>query len=396
LLVLVLAVAAFLAFTGCAGNRNQPSQGWAGVAVEDGRLFLGTKDGRIVELLSSDTGRPPSIGREFRLEGTEEGDDSARVPPAFYATPALSDGRLYVGSYQGFVYSMTSEPTDNRDSLADVGVFEIDGNNLAKSIAGAVVVSGDAVVVAATEDADQGRLYVLDRTRLDEDRPAERCRYPAKGMAPVGQIWSTPLVIDGIIYFGDLAHNVHAVSTVDCSLLWEAPADVEGAIMATPIMVQGTLYFGSFDRAFYSADPQTGAVTQLFQGEDWFWASPASDGNLIYAPNIDGKLYAYDIGRGSVAWIYDQEGDTQPMLSPPAIVDNSIVIASDRGIVTLLDTNGSRLDDSGSGADRVRAPITVVGNMVYVHWVDEVVTAYEVNRGNLDKVWELDKEDLGF
>ena len=151
-----------------------------------------------------------SAGREFNLKDTEEGDDSSRVPPAFYGTPTLSDGRLYAGSYQGFVYSMTATPGDNVQSLADVGVFEIDGNKLSKSIAAAVVVSGDAIIVAAGEDADKGRLYVLDRQRLDEDRPAERCRYPARGSPPVGQLWSTPLVVDGIAYFGDLLATIKA------------------------------------------------------------------------------------------------------------------------------------------------------------------------------------------
>ena len=322
---LALALAALLALAGCAGNRSDPSEGWSGVAAGDGALFVGTRDGRIIELIVADTARglQATAGREFNLQNTAEGQDSGRVPPAFYATPAVSDGRLYAASYQGFVYSMTAAPGDGFDSLANVGVFEVDGNKLSKSIAGSPVVSGDTLVVAATEDANRGRLYVLDRTRLDEDRPAERCRYPDRESDPVGQMWSTPLVVDGIAYFGDLSHRLHAVSTVDCSLLWDAPTEVDGAIIATPIMVAGTLYFGSFDRTFYSADPQSGAVSRLFEAEDWFWSSPVSDGQLIYAPNMDGALYAFDIASGSVAWTYNQQGSNEPILSQPAVVNDS-------------------------------------------------------------------------
>ena len=42
-----------------------------------------------------------TAGREFNLQNTAEGQDSGRVPPAFYATPAVSDGRLYAASYSG-------------------------------------------------------------------------------------------------------------------------------------------------------------------------------------------------------------------------------------------------------------------------------------------------------
>ena len=389
---LALVLAALLALAGCAGNRSDPNEGWSGVAAGDGALFVGTKDGRIIELVVADTARglQATAGREFNLQDTVEGQDSGRVPPAFYATPAVSDGRLYAASYQGFVYSMTAAPGDGFDSLANVGVFEVDGNKLSKSIAGSPVVEGDTVVVGATEDANRGRLYVLDRTRLDEDRPAERCRYPARESAPVGQIWSTPLVVDGIAYFGDLSHRLHAVSTVDCDLIWDAPAEVDGAVIATPIMVGGTLYFGSFDRTFYSADPQSGAVSRLFEAEDWFWSTAVSDGELVYAPNMDGALYAFDIASGSVAWTYNQQGGTEPILSQPALVNDGVVVASDRGVVTLVDNQGNRLDDTGSGTDGVRAPVTIEGNTAYVHWLNETVTAFAVNRGNLDQVWEFE------
>ena len=59
-------------------------------------------------------------------------------------------------------------------------------------------------------------------------------------------------------------------------------------------------------------------------------------------------------------------------------------------MVTLVDNQGNRLDDTGSGTDRVRAPVTIEGNTAYVHWLNETVTAFAVNRGNLDLIWEFE------
>jgi len=238
-------------------------------------------------------------------------------------------------------------------------------------------------------------MYVLDAQELDanarQDR-IERCRYPAAGDSGVGRAWTTPLVFDGVAYFGDLEHELHAVSIDTCESVWDEPVKLGGAIVATPVAVNGRLYVGTFDRHLYSIDIVTGSVSDVLTANGWFWGGPATDGRLVYAPNLDGLLYAYDTLAGRKAWEYDQEGDLYPLLASPAVIGSNIVLASDSGIFTLLDNEGRRLRRIGNAGDKVRSDLTVVGSTVYAHSLEEVLTAYVVVDDDLESDWEFQIE----
>jgi outer membrane protein assembly factor BamB len=399
-LAVLLSLVAAITLAGCEGRQGTgASESWSGIATQPGSdtAFVGTRDGRIIELqLEERNGRiVPREGATFDAKDRDEGGN--RVDVAFYGTPTLAGDRVYVGSYQGFVYSLAGSNSSSAP-LTDIGAFEIDGDNLAKGISGDVIYTDGLLVVAAAEDTDKGRLYVLKADQLDLNTGAsriEQCRYPAGHEQGVGRMWTTPLVLDGIAYFGDLDHRVHAVDIATCQPVWDEPAELGGAVVATPVALNGKLYVGAFDRSMYAIDIATGAASKLFEGNRWFWASAATDGQLIYAPNLDGLLYAYDPAFGSsdgVVWTYDQEGGSDQLLAPPAVVDGRVVLGSDSGVVTLLDNNGDRLRSISKSNDNIRAALTVSGNTVYVRSLDEVITAYQVDGDNLDEDWEFEIE----
>ncbi len=398
-LVVLLLLVAVVVLAGCAGRRGVgASESWSGVVAqpETESVFVSTRDGRILELLLIPTSRgviQPRVGQVFDAQERDEGGDKSRVGVAFYGTPSIAGGRLYVGSYQGFVYSLDVSKDGN--TLADTGSFEIDGNKLAKGIAGNVVYTDGALVVAAAEDTHLGRLYVLDAEELSansrQDR-VERCRYPSGVEDGVGRMWSTPLVVDGIAYFGDLDHFVHAVSIDTCESVWNAPVELGASVIVAPVAINGTLYVGAFDGIMYSIDMVTGAKQEAFTAESWFWATPASDGNRLYAPNLDGVLYAYDVDAGTVVWEYDQEGSMDAILATPAIVDGNIMLGSDGGDVTLLDSDGFKTASFALADDKVRAPLMVSGNTVYVRSLEEVITAFVITGDTIEKDWDFKVE----
>ena len=364
-LLLCLCVAFLLA--GCVGSRNAATQSWSGVAVAGESTFVGTREGRLIQL-SRDSGiaqiAPYAPPEDDRREGF----------PAIYGTPAVADGRVFVGTYNGTVLSLDAA------DLLDAKEFLIDGNDLAKGIAGSIVPVEGRLVVVAAEDADEGRLYVLDADTL-----VERCRYPARNEDPVGQVWSTPVVHEGAAYFGDLSHDVHAVSIEDCRPVWDRPATLGGAVVAPPTIVDDTLYTGAFDRAFYAVSLRTGGVERLFEGGNWFWAGSATDGSRVYVPNMDGNVYAYDIAARRVVWTYPGETAAQ-VLSAPVLVGGMLIFASDAGVLTVLRArDGGREWDRRVGND-VRAPLATDGRLVFVHSLDETVRAVNIETKQL--AWE--------
>ena len=373
-LVLLVAIVLVVLLAGCAQNRNAATQSWAGVAIAGDSAFVGTREGRLIQL-SLDAGLAQVAPYQVPQPDQEQGF------PALYGTPVVEDGRIYAGTYNGIVVSLDAV------SFGDARTFEIPGNDLTKGIAGSVVPHNGLVVVAATEDAGEGRLYVLEASSL-----IEKCRYPARNEPPVGQLWTTPVLKDGIAYFGDMSKQVHAVSIGDCRPVWNEPAQLEGAVVAPPVIAGGRLYLGAFDRAFYSVSLDTGASEKLFTSNGWFWGAAVTDGKMLYIPSMDGNVYAYDSAARRVAWSYPGNDEGEPVLGSPVLSGDELVYASDSGIMVVLDAQtGNRRWDRRVGND-VRAPLASEGRVVFLHSLDETVTAVDLDTKQL--AWERNLDDV--
>ena len=373
-LVLLMAIVLAVVLAGCAQSRNAATQSWSGVAVEGDSTYVGTREGRLIKL-SLDAGLAQIGPYQVPQPDREQGF------PALYGTPVIEDGRVYVGTYNGVVLSLDAV------GLGDARTFEIDGNDLAKGIAGSVVPHDGRLVVAATEDAGEGRLYVLAADSL-----VEQCRYPARNEQPVGQLWTTPVVLDGIAYFGDQSKRVHAVSIRDCRPVWNGPAQLGGAVVAPPVITGGYLYLGAFDRTFYRVSLGTGASEKLFEADSWFWGAAVTDGRVLYIPNMDGNIYAYDSASGRVVWSYPGNDEGEPVLASPVLSNGELVYASDSGIMVVLDAqSGNRKWDRRVGND-VRAPLSSEGRLVFLHSLDETITAIDLDTKQL--AWERNLNDV--
>ncbi len=373
-LILLMAIVLAVLLAGCAQSRNAATQSWSGVAVEGDSTYVGTREGRLIRL-SLDAGLAQIAPYQVPQPDREQGF------PALYGAPVVEDGRVYVGTYNGIVLSLDA------DSFGDARTFEIDGNDLAKGIAGSVVPHNGSLVVAAAEDAGEGRLYVLEASSL-----VEQCRFPARNETPVGQLWTTPVVQNGIAYFGDQSKRVHAVSIGDCRPVWDQPAQLDGAVVAPPVITGAYLYLGAFDRAFYRVNLATGAPEKLFEANNWFWGAAVTDGTTMYAPNMDGNVYAYNIESGRVVWTYPGNDESEPVLASPVLSDDELVYASDSGIMVVLDKqSGSRRWDRRVGND-VRAPLAAEGRLVFLHSLDETITAIDLDTKQL--AWERNLNDV--
>jgi outer membrane protein assembly factor BamB len=365
LLMLILAIG----LSACVGSRTAPSQGWSGVAIHQQKAYVGTKDGRVLQF-DARTGIP---GPVFEAENTE----TSNLYPAFYGTPTIKDGVLYIGGYHGVVYAIDTK------TMTAFSSFEIDGEKLSKGVVGEVAVTNGRAIVGSSEDADSGRVYVLDATTL-----SEICRYPLEGSEPIGQIWSSPTVVGNTVYIGDLSHFLHAVSIDDCSSRWIHPVELGGAIVAPPLFVDGSLYVGALDRGFYRIDPETGISMKILESKNWFWSGAIADSKRLFVPSMEGLIYALDIETNDVLWSYPFEGDMGTILSRPVVVEDEIVIGTDdEKLIVLTTTDGAKVWEPRIG-DKVRAPLTAEGSIVYVHALDETIRAFDLQTKDIRPLWE--------
>jgi outer membrane protein assembly factor BamB len=107
-------------------------------------------------------------------------------------------------------------------------------------------------------------------------------------------------------------------------------------LIATPALHEGILYSGSSDQQLLiSVDTQTGKQLWKFKTAGPVHASPATDGNTVYAASGNhytdenkGIIYAVDAKTGLEKWQYQTGGN---IYSSPAIDNGVLFIGSDDG-----------------------------------------------------------------
>ena len=367
----VIGVIVLLSFglLGCTGRDiGGVGAGWNGLTARDGVVYVGTKDGRVQAL--TDNGfegvRP---GWTFpQAEGT---DDLQGV----YSTPIVVGNLLFVAAENGYLYALDLE----NGSVSDRGWRRPQGQpeGLEPLVSGPAYDPINQLVIVTSED---GNLYAYDDDTGEQiwDRP----------FSAGDKIWSTPAISNGVAFFGSHNGYVYSVNLATGEEEWSQGTD--GVVAGRPLLVNGMVVAGSFDKKLYAFDVQDGTPRWQFEGENWFWAGAVSNGDLIFAPNMDGHIYALDT-EGVLQWKFDA-GDS--IVSPPALVPRGLVVAARNGRLTLLDISSGEgrtsdqrvLSSQTLGDAQIRAPIVAIGESVYVGSEDGSVRRIEVKGGQV-QMW---------
>ena len=346
----------------CTRNIGGETTGWNPPVSNDGVVYVGTKQGEVKAYI--DNG----------FEGVRE---SWTFAPAqtqanlggVYNTPLVVGDLVYVSAQDGFLYALKKET----GSLGDGGWRRPPGQpvELEPLVAGPAYDALNDLVLAPSED---GRLYAYTAKSGDQAwRPFQTG----------ASIWSTPAVENGIAYFGSHDHKVYAVTLNDGKELWHY--ETGGVVAGKPLVFNGKVIVGSFDKSLYALSVEDGTVQWTFEGENWFWAGAVTDGSTIFAPNMDGNIYALD-KNGNLLWKHDVGSS---IVSPPVLVPRGLVVAAKEGKLLLLDTGATalgfqrELSNLTLGDAEVKAPLFADGDSVYVGSQDSTVRRIEVKGGQV-------------
>ena len=165
---------------------------------------------------------------------------------------------------------------------------------------------------------------------------------------PTGaSIVSSPVVQDGVIFFGSDDGNVYAVDGSSGKQIWQHATG--GPVASTPAIANGIVYVNSYDGKFHALDARSGATKWKFatQGErnfeakglngmqpktqtmpdpyDNYLSSPAVVNGAVFFGSGDGNLYALDAASGDLRWKF-ATGDV--VHASPAVVDGTVFVGS--------------------------------------------------------------------
>jgi outer membrane protein assembly factor BamB len=247
------------------------------------------------------------------------------------SSPAIVGGIVYVGSNDGSLYA----------------IDEASGKLRWKFETGSAIPSSPAVAKGLVYFASyDGNFYAVNamsgKLRWKFADPGER-RYSAThlhGMLPAGETMpdpfdvylSSPVVLNGMAYFGSGDGNVYAISTKSGALQWKFhTGDV---VHASPALAAGKLYVGSWDSYFYALDASTGKQLWRFKtGEDpklhnqvGIQSSATIADGVVYFGCRDSNLYALDATTGRQRWFFSNHGSW--VITSPVVKDGKLYFAT--------------------------------------------------------------------
>jgi outer membrane protein assembly factor BamB len=195
-----------------------------GLALKDGKLYFGDYGGKVQAIRQSDGGRvwlTSSAGSSFGLRAGR-----------FYSTPAVAFGRVYIGSLDGFVYSLAA-------SNGRLAWRHKTGSYVYSSPAVASVGGVGPTVYIGSYD---GRLYALDAR-------SGRVRWTRMSG---GKISGGAVVIGDLVFYSNLTRrSTAAVGARTGSLVWSTP---RGAF--NPVISDGRrLYLVGYSSLFMFSTP---------------------------------------------------------------------------------------------------------------------------------------------
>jgi eukaryotic-like serine/threonine-protein kinase len=372
-----LSIAAFSVFlvitillVSCSGGTAP--KGWSGAALRNDTLYLGSRDGRLIAVKASSGSREWATPLETGTQATGLGCSRSPIVVTMYGTPAVSDSQVYMGGYNGRVYSFV--PGDNQPDRTLDRVRVGDKDVPIGPIVGSVVLSGGNLFFGD----GNGRVYALtDRLQPIWSEPFKTGR----------KIESTPTVHEGVVYVGSFDKKLYALNASDGTKKWDFAT--QGVIYTTPVIDGATIYVGSFDRSLYALDAVSGQLKWSFEGRNGFWATPVVHDGVIYAPNLDGRVYILRAGDGQKI---TEVNLGARISSSPVLVGNDLIVATQESRGTGNERSGAAVFaiDTATNAsrqlarlpgERVLAPLAASQGSVYVHTDRDSLNGIDVSTG---------------
>jgi len=360
-ILLLLVVIALLPLTlvSCISGSAQLAKGWAGTAVHDGIIYVGTVDGRVVAINSSTQ--------------SQQWDYTITPTTTIYTTPIVDGDLVYIGTYSGKVYALTIAQGTDRWVYPRTGSIG--------AIVGSPVIANETIYISSSD----GMVYALDISYGD-------FKWKSEPSADKLKLWTSPTVMGDTLYVSTFDGHIYALSLETGELLdWSFES--EAGFASSPVIDEDTIFLGSFDRYLYAVKIGSDVPIWKFPQEkpagNWFWASPIVNEGIVYAGCLDGKLYAIEAETGGKLWEFDAES---PIVSSPVLIDNLLIVTDESGIVYVFDLSAELEDEAmplkaiSIGAE-VRGSFYAQEGLVYIRGEDNWIYVVDIDKGEVS--WKV-------
>jgi len=215
------------------------------------------------------------------------------------ASPAVDDGKVYIGSQDSIFYCLDAD----------------DGGKIWEFDTDFMVESSPTIIDNKVLFGNSGGLLYC----LNTNNGSLIWNYPTGNV-----ILSSPAVTNNGVYFGSLSGDFFCLDIANGNLVWSNSTD--GGIDSSPTVFNGTVYFGSNDHYVYCLDADNGAFIWNYNTKGEVHSSPAVAYGNVYIGSSSQGLFCLDAETGVLVWEYLISGG---IWSPPSVADGKVFYGTD-------------------------------------------------------------------
>lgn len=314
----------------------------------------------------------PSVATQLASSGSAVAASPARRPSSSSSTellwsfkcedevrssPHVSNGMVYVGSYDTNIYALDAARGEFRWKYATEG-----------GISSSPVVWQDIVVVGS----EDGVLYALD-TRRGNVRWSFRTGKPIR---------SSPKVDDRVIFVGSDDQHFYALDGLRGTMIWKHRSWMP--IRSSACIANNTVFIGCNDGHVYAFDIRNGGLRWKQRTQQPVISTPTFSEGLVFVGSMDNYLYALDSEGGWPAWRFRTGHYVN---SSPCVVGSRVFVGGVDGFIYAIDVKNGRPAWKFDTGSQISSSPRSEGGKVYFGAVDQHVYCLDAGTGEL--VWKF-------
>ena len=267
-------------------------------------------------------------------------------------TPAISQGTLFVGSYDNNLYALNA---------AD-GKFQWKYPTEGGVVSRPVIADGN--IFFGSEDK---RLHVV----------STRSGKVVWTYYTDGPVRSSPRIAEGHVFIGSDDAYLHAVNVTSGRMVWRF--ETAEAVRSTPFVIHDLVYVGSESGDYYAVDFR-GELKWRFHAKRSITSSTVGSDQALYFSSVDSTLYALDPHSGWVLWRFRLG---KASISTPCTVDNIVFVGASDGFIYAVDARSSKEVWRFRTEHQVNGSPVIYKDSIYCGSVDGNLYCLEYRTGRL-------------
>ncbi|MCH8319172.1 MAG: PQQ-binding-like beta-propeller repeat protein, partial [Bacteroidetes bacterium] len=212
---------------------------------------------------------------------------------------------------------------------------------------------------------------------LDLASGQEKWRYKTKNHSGY-----SPAIGKSTIYYTSHGNYLYAVDIKTGQEKWKFKA--KGGALSSPIVVNEVVFFGSYDKYFYAVDAKTGQLKWKFKTKDGITSLPAIAGGMAFFGSYGKYLHAVDVNTGKDIWKIQLHANVR---HAPVISEGIVYFGSYDKYLYAVDAKTGLQKWSFKTKGGVLSTPTIADDIVYISCHGKLL--YAVNKKTGGKIWQF-------